>query len=422
MPEEIVSPLDTLNVWNDRRLVGRLWRHPVGFIGFAYDPLWVNEGGFQISRRLPLKLEPFPPEDSIAHRFFANLLPEGAVREHIVRDLKIANTDFDLLRAIGGECAGALSLLPVDEVPSGERSYRQLSSDALSDLVKSRGIVYSAFPPRERPRLSLAGAQDKCAVLVREEQFFLPQKEAPSSHILKFELESYRHVPAYETFTTMLAGEIGLPVVEIELIEIAGKFCTLTKRYDRYTDERAEIQRLHQEDFCQALGYSHDRKYQDSGGPSFADCFVALREASMEPVIDSQNLLRWQIFNVLAGNSDGHAKNLSLLHPESGVTRLGPFYDLVCTRAIDRIDHQLALDVGGERDPGKIHEAQWDRLAAQCDIRKQFLRGLIVETAASLSEQLQPVKEAFETRFGPYGALQRIEAVVRKQCRGVLET
>ncbi len=96
-------------------------------------------------------------------------------------------------------------------------------------------------------------------------------------------------------------------------------------------------------------------------------------------------------------------------------------YDLVCTRAIDRIDHQLAFDVGGERDPGKIHHAQWDRLAAHCDIRKQFLRGLIEETAASLSEQLQPVRETFEERFGPYPALQRVENVVRKQCRRALE-
>ncbi len=411
-----MTPEDTLNVWNEGRLVGRLWRQRVGLMGFAYDSTWVDEGGFPISRMLPLTLEPFSPEDSVAHLFFANLLPEGAVREQVVRDLKIANTDFELLRAIGGECAGALSLLPVDEVPSGERSYRKLTSDALADLVKRRGHVSSTLPPSERPRLSLAGAQDKCAILIRGGEFFLPRKEAPSSHILKFELASYRHVPAYETFTTMLAGAIGLPVVEIELTQIAGQLCTLTKRYDRYEDERGEIQRLHQEDFCQALGYSNEKKYQDSGGPSFADCFAAVRDASTDPAVDSQDLLRWQIFNVLAGNSDGHAKNLSLLRPERGVTRLAPFYDLVSTRAIDRIDHRLAFDVGGERDPGKIHQAHWDRLAAQCDVRKQYLRGLVEETALSLLEQLLPVRAAFEKRFGPYPALQRVEQVARKQC------
>jgi serine/threonine-protein kinase HipA len=76
-----------------------------------------------------------------------------------------------------------------------------------------------------------------------------------------------------------------------------------------------------------------------------------VQDASSEPAIDTQHLLRWQVFNVLAGNSDGHAKNLALLHLGDGTTRLAPFYDLVCTRAIARIDVHLAFEVGGERNP-----------------------------------------------------------------------
>ncbi|MGH9333074.1 MAG: HipA domain-containing protein, partial [Vicinamibacteria bacterium] len=211
-----------------------------------------------------------------------------------------------------------------------------------------------------------------------------------------------------------------LPVVEIDLVEIGGQSCSLTRRYDRYTDEGGEVQRLHQEDFCQALGYPPDKKYQDSGGPSFADCFSALRESSTDPALDTRNLLRWQAFNVFAGNSDGHAKNLSILRLEKGVTRLAPFYDLVCTRAIERIDHRLACDVGGERDPGRISASHWDRLASQCDIREQFLRGLVEETATSLLEKLPTAKESFEKRFRPYPAIQRVESVIRKQCRRAL--
>jgi serine/threonine-protein kinase HipA len=412
---------DSLNVWSESRLVGRLWREPTGRMGFRYESSWVDDG-FDISRVLPRRLEPFSPEDGAAHIFFANLLPEGGVRERIVRDLKIANSDFELLRAIGGECAGALSLLQDDEVPSGKRSYVPLSPAALSDLAKHRGHIYAAYSPAERPRLSLAGAQDKFALLVRDGTFFLPQAEAPSSHILKFELTGYRHVPAYETFTTMIAREIDLPAVEIDLVEIAGQWCSLTARYDRYTDEAGDIQRMHQEDFCQALGYPADKKYQDSGGPSFADCFSVLKVTSTEPATDSRNLLRWQAFNVLAGNSDGHAKNLSILHLANGETRLAPFYDLVCTRAIERIDHRLAFDVGGERDPGRISVERWDRLASQCDIREQFLRGLVEETANSLLERLDAARESFETRFRPYPALQRVESVIRKQCRRALSS
>lgn len=414
---------DTLNLWHEQRLVGQLWRNTTGAIGFRYDPEWITGGGFAVSRSLPLAVREFAPEESTAQRWFANLLPEGAVREHIVRDLKLPNTDFDLLRAIGGECAGALSILPVDRQPSGQREYRPLTEKDLADLAARRGQIYAVWPADERPRLSLAGAQDKCPVMVRDDQYFLPQGEAPSSHILKFELADYRHLPAYETFTTQLAAAIGLPVVDISLRSIGKTRYAQIARYDRLWDDSGEVQRLHQEDFCQALGYGHEKKYQEHGGPSFAQCYRLVQEASSEPAIDVQRLLRWQIFNVLAGNSDGHAKNLSLLHLTNDAgrpqTRLAPFYDLVCTRAIERIDTHLAFDVGGERNPSVITPAHWESLARQCDVRPQFLGNLVRETADALQERIGPEREEFEARYGAYPALQRIEKVVTTQCRRI---
>lgn len=412
-----MSDSDALNLWHERSLVGRLWRNTAGAIGFRYDPEWGAGGGFAVSRSLPPAAGEFAPEAGIAHRFFANLLPEGAVREHIVRDLKLPNTDFDLLRAIGGECAGALSILPVDQQPSEQRRYRALTEKDLAKLAARRGYIYALQPADERPRLSLAGAQDKCPVLLRDDRYFLPRGEAPSSHILKFELADYRHLPAYETFTTQLATAIGLPVVDIALRSIGRARYAQIARYDRQWDERGEVRRLHQEDFCQALGYGYERKYQEHGGPSFAQCYRLVRDASSEPAIDTQHLLRWQIFNVLAGNSDGHTKNLSLLHLHDDATRLAPFYDLVCTRAIARIDHRLAFDVGGEHNPATITAGHWEALARQCDIRPRFLRNLVQETTAALRERLAPAREAFEARYGDYPALQRIEKVVTTQCR-----
>lgn len=414
--------LDALNVWNEQRLVGYLWRNPIGNIGFRYQSDWIAAGGFTISHSLPLGPDDFAAEDGIAHRFFANLLPEGGVREQIVRDLKIPNTDFDLLRAIGGECAGALSILPVEQLPSGQRHYHPITDEELANLAARRGRIYATWPADERPRLSLAGAQDKCPILVRDEGFFLPQREAPSSHILKFELADYRHLPAYETFTTQLAKSVGLPVVDIELRLIEQTLYVLIARYDRVGDERGEVQRLHQEDFCQALGYGHEKKYQNDGGPTFAQCFQLVKDASSDPAIDMQHLLRWQVFNMLAGNSDGHAKNLSLLHLPNGQTRLAPFYDLICTRAIERIDFRLAFDIGGERNPGVITQGHWDALAKQCDIRPGFLGNLVAETATLLAENIVLTKVAFEARFGAYPALQRIEQIVTKQCQRIART
>ncbi len=410
---------DSLNVWNDNRLVGYLWRNPVNYIGFLYAPEWIAANGFAISRTLPLETNTFSPEDGVAHRFFANLLPEGGVRDRIVRSYKIANTDFDLLRAIGGECAGALSILPVEQTASTVQNYLPLSDEELLKLVTRRGRTDPTTPPAERPRLSLAGAQDKCPLLLRDDQYFLPLKEAPSSHILKFELADYRHLPAYETFTTQLAANIGLPTVNIALCSIEDLPYALIERYDRVRDAAGALHRLHQEDFCQALGYGHEKKYQEYGGPAFSDCFQLVQDSSTDPVIDTQHLLRWQIFNVLAGNSDGHAKNLSLLYQPTGAIRLAPFYDLVCTRAIEHIDHHLAFDVGGQRDPGQITKTHWDGLAKQCRVRPPYLIKLVQETAARLLEQLGPTRTVFETQFGAHPALQRIEQVVTQQCRRI---
>jgi serine/threonine-protein kinase HipA len=254
-------------------------------------------------------------------------------------------------------------------------------------------------------------------VLVRDGRYFLPQGEAPSSHILKFELADYHHLPAYETFTTRLAMAIGLPVVDIVMRSSGRTRYAQITRYDRVRNEGGGVRRLHQEDFCQALGLGHEKKYQEHGGPSFAECYRLVQEASSEPAIDAQHLLRWQIFNVLAGNSDGHAKNLSLLHLPDGQTRLAPFYDLVCTRAIERIAQHLAFEVGGERNPGLITPANWEALARACDVRPRFLGNLLEEAAALLQEHLMPVRQAFEADYGAYPALQRIEKIVAKQCR-----
>lgn len=414
--KKAVPTLDSLNVWNGQRLVGRLWRNAGGLIGFRYNGRWLTQGGFAISQSLPLGQEDFTPGEGLAHRFFANLLPEGDVRSRVVRDLKIANTDFDLLRAIGGECAGALSILRTELPPSTAYEYHAIPDDELAKLAAYPRHVHT-WAIDERPRLSLAGAQDKCPVLVENEAYLLPKKESPSSHILKFELPDYRHLPAYETFTTLLAEAVGLPVVNIQLRSIKGAHHALIERYDRHRNESGQMTRLHQEDFCQALGLGHERKYQEDGGPSFADCYRLVQDASSDPANDLQHLLRWQVFNVLAGNSDGHAKNLSLLYQPNGEIRLAPFYDLVCTRAIAHIDYHLALAVGGEKNPGALSAKDWTNLALQCDLRPRFLHDQVQKIAEGLLRQLRPTRATFENRYGRYAALQRIEQVVTRQCR-----
>ncbi len=408
---------NSLNVWRGNDLAGYLWRNEQGLIGFRYDENWLVQEKFAISLKLPLQKDDYPAEEGgIAHRFFANLLPEAGVRDQIVRDLKIPNTDFDLLCAIGGECAGALSLLPVERNPDKYNNYKKLDDENLIQLIRRRGQILIAREPKdEQPRLSLAGAQNKCPVLIREGEYYLPVHEAPTSHILKFEIPDYSNIPAYETYTTFLAQNIGLPTVEIELHQLDKHYFTVIRRYDRFENNQRNIVRLHQEDFCQALGYSYNNKYENEQGPSFPDCYRLVRDNSSDPVTDAENLLKWIIFNYIAGNSDGHAKNLSFLYKENGEIRLAPFYDLVCTRAIERINTQLAFGIGGNSDPGHITGKNWENLARDCDIGSRYLLNLLLQTTEQISDTAAEVKKSFESRYGDYPALQRIDQVIHEQ-------
>ena len=309
-----------------------------------------------------------------------------------------------------------VSSLSEQEKPQEQHSYSPITDEELADIVTQQGQPHF-WSEQKRPRFSLAGAQNNFPVLVREKQYLLPLGEFPSTHILKFEVMGYRNVPAYETHATLLAKACGLPVVNIELRAINDVYFTIVERYDRLYGDDGEVVRRHQEDFCQALGYGHERKYQVDRGPSFGECFGMLREVSTDPATDIEHLLRWQIFNVLAGNSDGHAKNLSLLYKINGEIRLAPFYDLVCTRAIERIDPSLTMSVGNERNPGVIVKHDWEDMARQCDIRPRYLLDLVNELVILLPENLASARAFFENKFGEYPALQRIEQVVNNQCR-----
>ena len=215
-----------------------------------------------------------PPKTVYAHRFFANLLPEAGVRERTVRDLKIPNTDFDLLRAIGGECAGALSVLRAEQQPSTEYLYHRITEEELLGLARRRGRVH-AWADSERPRLSLAGAQGQMPgvggrrwVLAAEERISIQ----PHSQVSNY--PTIGTCPPTRTFATLLAGAIGLPVVDIRLRSIAGTRYASIERFDRQRSENGGIARLHQEDFCQALGFGHERKYQEGRRPDVLRLFA----------------------------------------------------------------------------------------------------------------------------------------------------
>jgi len=399
--------------------VGWLEKSSAGRMVFAYSKSWLDSpDAFGISLSLPLGREPF--KDERPGRFFANLLPEGRLRSLVARRLGLSeDNDFALLEAIGGECAGALSVVPEDRAKSRRPDgYTPLPAEELVEIANS-GDVLPYVTGVKQTRLSLAGAQDKLPVLLDEGKLYLPEGNSASSHIIKFPSRDFAYLPANELLTTALARAAGLRVAEMEPLPLGNQLACLVTRYDRSRDGD-KLVRIHQEDFCQSLGLGHATKYEDEGGPSFATCYELAVGACNDPLQANEQLLRWHAFNATAGNADGHAKNVSFLLESSRSIRLAPFYDLVCTRAYQRLDSGLAMRVGGVSDPGQIRSEHWTRLAEEIGVGKSFLLELVREVADSVRGALPAVGDDFRSRYGDSPAIQMVSRAVDKQARRIL--
>jgi serine/threonine-protein kinase HipA len=412
---------DLLTVVYKNSIVGTLLKTADADFIFQYDTQWLeSRASFPVSQSLPLKAAAFSRESSVG--FFSNLLPEGLLRRSITRQLGISeDNDFQLLKLIGGECAGALTINPVTDNDEHEPVRFQYSPLSTNDLqaLSQRGQFYSSVAYRKPMRLSLAGAQDKLPVLFKNKTVYLPDGNSPSSHIIKFRNKDFKYLPENEVITTWIAGDAGLPTVEAELFKIGNMNACIIERYDRIHDEKGQIDRLHQEDICQALAYSHKNKYENEGGPSFARCFDCISKVSHDPITDCESLIQWQIFNLCAGNSDSHAKNISLLYGHQGTIRLAPFYDLVNTAVYPSLDHKLAMSIGGCFEPGEIGKKQWkifaDDLGIQYTYLEKVIRILIEKVRKSTESQLS----AFTAQQGNCPVIERIRAVILRRIRRI---
>lgn len=398
--------------------VGRLDADAGGRITFTYDPGWLDDGAsFAISASLPLRPQPYA--DGRGHAFFANLLPEGAVREAICARLGISrDNDLALLRAIGGECAGALSVVAAGAEPATQRrpTYELLEDRRLQAFVDGkRTLPLLAGGPSTR--LSLAGAQDKLPVAILDGRIHLPVGDAPSTHILKLPHADFAHVPSNEAFVLSLAGAIGLDVVTAELVHRTDPPSLLVERYDRLIgDAPWPAARLHQEDLCQALGLPPTRKYEQEGGPSLVAAIALVRELVLDPLVDVRRLIEWQAFNVCVGNSDGHGKNLSILHDRAGA-RLAPFYDLLATRHYPALDRFLAMAVGGQRDPDRLARTTWEGLALALGLGPRTVVGLVDDVARRCGDAVGAAATAFRARHGDQPVLQALPRAIGRRAK-----
>lgn len=386
-----------LNVFFGNKKAGSIESTENRGVIFVYDENYLNDrNSLPLSASLPLQSEEFPQKQCIP--FFSGLLPEEDSRKKIADYFHISETStLKLLEALGGECAGVISILSEEDSLSTETSYKfdsknyeLLDYKRLSEFIEkinTRPLIKAD----DKLRLSLAGAQEKLALAKINGEWYLPLNGAPSTHILKpARTGSLSSLAQNEYICMKLAKSFGLPVPEVDLLNIAGKDIFVVERYDRIK-EADSIQRLHQEDFCQALGIMSTSKYQNDGGPGIADIFKTILKVCTVPALESQKFLKYVLFNYVMGNCDSHGKNYSLLYKNNRV-ELSPLYDVVSTIIYSGLTDKLSMKIGKHYEIQKVSKEDFSLLAESLNIKHSVLSKIFDDFAKKYINAFEELK------------------------------
>lgn len=307
-------------------------REVSGLWSFQYSNMWLeNAGRFALSPHLPLATGEILDGATLrpVQWYFDNLLPEEGQRILLAKDAKIEVADaFGLLAWYGAESAGSLVLLPPNAQSQFDEDLRPLPDDVLEKRIQQ--LPKAPLTHAAIKRMSLAGAQHKLAVVLKDGELFEPAGSTPSTHILKPDHpdKDYAHSVINEWFVMMLAKRMGLEVPDVRRRYVPSPVY-LIDRFDRFVGEQG-WQRRHVIDACQLLGLDKSFKYTQGSMDRLGEVAAACRS----PAVARTNLFRWLVFNVLVGNSDAHLKNVSFTVSHEGI-QLAPFYDLLSVAAYD---------------------------------------------------------------------------------------
>lgn len=364
---------------------------------FTYDRAVVKReepGALLLSAALPVRAEPFGPEPSRA--YVEGLLPEGARRTRIAAALGIEPTDgWSMIAAIGRDCAGAVRFCPAgedDPQPEGPAWLTEGELEAL--LAPPRGLGSPA--PEVSTGAALAGERDKLA-LVRDPKrgrWSPPGPGRPSTHVLKLENGEYPGLAANEAFCQALADRVGLPAAPARRELICGRPCLISPRFDRARVGMG-ARRIHQEDFCQALGFPPPADIAagrasggDADGPGFTEACGLLGALGCRDAMPA--LLGAAIFNYAVGNGDAHGKNFALLYEDDRVA-LAPLHDLTSTAVYDLPTYTGMVLAGDYDEIAYLFEL--NEAAQECGVEFDSFRAIAAEVAARILEALEPLAE-----------------------------
>ena len=405
-----------LRVLLNNRLVGHLSKEPGGGIDFCYDEGWLAwEKAIPVSLSLPLREDAYRGEPVAA--VFENLLPDSERLRRLVAE-KVGASGIDsysLLAQIGRDCVGALQFVPEGDdgvyntvAISGE----PVSNDEIERLLKNLAQAPLGLHRDEDFRMSIAGAQEKTALLFHEGQWLKPGGTAPTTHIFKTQIGrlpngiDLSNSVENEYYCLKLMAGFGLPVNAAEIQVFGETKALVIERFDRKWTKDGRLLRLPQEDCCLALSVPPGRKYQNEGGPGMVE-ILELLKAGDTPAEDQRKFLKTQILGWLIGATDGHAKNFSIFLGPGGRFQLTPLYDILTAqpsldaRQILRKQMKLAMSVGDKRHYviDYIHGRHFVQTAERAGLPGAMAREALNEVVGTANEVLSAVGKQLPPGF-----------------------
>jgi serine/threonine-protein kinase HipA len=405
-----------LRVHLNNRLVGHLLKEPGGAIGFCYDETWIGwEPAIPVSLSLPVREAPYRGEPVAA--VFENLLPDSdALRRRVAETVGAQGTDaYSLLAAIGHDCVGALQFIAEgDEFidATGTIEGEPVDDAAIETLLQGLAQAPLGLTRDDDFRISIAGAQEKTALLRHDGAWLKPLGTTPTTHILKTQIGQLpngidlSNSVENEYYCLRLLAAFGLPVNAARIDTFGETKALVIERFDRGWTRDGRLLRLPQEDCCQALSVPPTRKYQSDGGPGMV-AILDLLKGSDTPAEDQTTLLKAQLVFWLIGATDGHAKNFSIHLGPGGSYRLTPLYDVLSAqpslddRHIERKQMKLAMSVG-KSTHYRIDEIQprhFSQTGATAGLPKSLVADAIEQVADAIGQALARVEDDLPAGF-----------------------
>jgi len=393
-----------------------------------YYPAW-QLSGYPLSPYLPLQEK---IESIDLQRFLNNLLPEGTAFEELLACFHLSKTNtFGLMQALGRDISGALIFSRPTQKKCNEKIFRKIPLEELEDRLDKREH-FSLILWDKKPRLSVAGVQDKINVMINKKgELGFGEGTLCSTHILKFERHKLAHIALNEYVTMQLARFCGLNVANVELLHFGSHTTLLVERFDRRLNADLSISRRHIIDGCQALNLPPEYKYErnfGSGrdvahireGASYEKLF-RFAEQCISPIKTKQQILDWALFNTLVFNYDAHGKNISFFVTRKGFA-LAPFYDLVNINMDPDFEQAVAMALGDCFDTHIVNAYQLADFADTCSLS----RTLVSKRLKAIIEKLQKGLDGLNALNGIVKTkeekivLKKYQKMVRLRCKYLL--